>query len=63
VEYKTLRLFNDCSEDNNDDGVIDTFIPDDNYTNLGFEDWSIAQPSEVRKIGADEGISWLLTPN
>ena len=39
VEYKTLRIFNDCSEDNNGDGVIDTFIPDDNYTNLGFEDW------------------------
>ena len=39
VEYKTLRIFNDCSKDNNGDGVIDTFISDDNYTNLGFEDW------------------------
>ena len=39
VEYKTLRIFIDCSEDNNGDGVIDTFISDDNYTNLGFEDW------------------------
>ena len=39
VEYKTLRIFNDCSEDNNGDGIIDAFIPDDNYTNLGFEDW------------------------
>ena len=39
VEYKTLRIFKDCSDDNNGDGVIDVFIPDDNYTNLGFEDW------------------------
>ena len=39
VEYKTLRIFNDCSEDNNGDGVIDAFIPDENYTNLDFEDW------------------------
>ena len=39
VEYKTLRLFNGCTEDNNNDGTISEAISDDEYTNLGFEDW------------------------
>ena len=39
VEYKTLRLFNGCTVDNNNDGTISEAISDDGYTNLGFEDW------------------------
>ena len=39
VEYKTLRIFNGCDADNNNDGIIDELISDNDYTNLGFDDW------------------------
>jgi hypothetical protein len=39
VEYKTLRIFNGCDADNNNDGIIDELISDNDYSNLGFDDW------------------------
>ena len=39
VEYKTLRIFNGCDADNNNDGIINEPISDNDYTNLGFDDW------------------------
>tara|TARA_B100001013_G_scaffold163169_1_gene97594 strand:+ start:76 stop:1020 length:945 start_codon:yes stop_codon:yes gene_type:complete len=39
VEYKTLRIFNGCNADNNNNGIINEPISDNDYTNLGFDDW------------------------
>ncbi|SVA09589.1 uncharacterized protein METZ01_LOCUS62443 [marine metagenome] len=39
VEYETLRIFNGCNADNNNNGIINEPISDNDYTNLGFDDW------------------------
>ena len=39
VEYETLRMFNGCNADNNNNGIINEPISDNDYTNLGFDDW------------------------
>jgi len=41
VEYETLRIFNGCDLDNNNDGTINGKFSDNEYTNLGFNDWHL----------------------
>ena len=41
VEYKTLRSFNGCDTDNNNDGIINGSVSDTDYTNLGNNNWRL----------------------
>ena len=39
VEYKVMSDFDECTEDNNGDGVITSPVPDENYTNYDNDNW------------------------
>ena len=42
VEYKVMSIFEECTEDNNGDGVITSPVADENYTNYNNDNWLLS---------------------